>query len=277
MSTPTSSVRTSVVSLEAGPTLFYREHGDEDGEPIVLLHGYTDSSFSFSLLQPLLDPNRYRTLALDQRGHGDSERPVAGYSMDELAADVERFLDARGIARATVVGHSMGSLVARRFAATRPERIDRLVLIGSSFTFLNELTVELGAVVSELTDPVPESFARQFQESTGFRPLPDGFLDRVVAESLKVPARVWREALQGVFAVHDAEDLATITAPTLVMWGDRDPYFGRDQQDRLVGAIPGARFLVYADTGHNPHWERPESVAYDLAAFLREPAVVPLG
>ena len=65
--------------------------------------------------------------------------------------------------------------------------------------------------------------------------------------------------------------LSSIEAPTLLIWGEDDPLFGRDHQDRLVAAIRGARLLVYPDTGHNPHWERPASVAYDLTAFLTQP------
>ncbi len=88
---------------------------------------------------------------------------------------------------------------------------------------------------------------------------------------------MWRRALDGVLSLHDQSRLASTAAPTLVVWGERDPYFDRQQQDRLVAAIPGARLLVYPDTGHNPHWERPESVAYDLAAFLTETAPARVG
>ena len=264
-----STVRTSAVQLESGLTLAYVEHGEPAGEPIAFLHGITDSSFSFSRVLPLLDPTRYHLLALDLRGHGDSDRPEAGYAMDDLAGDVGGFLDALGIARASLVGHSMGSAVARRFAETSPQRVDRLVLIDSSFTYDVEiLTGDFRAAVQELTDPVSEAFAREFQVSTGHLPIPDAFLDRAVAESLKLPARVWRAALDGLIGFDDAADLGSIEAPTLVMWGEADPYFGWELQEPLLAAIPDARLLVYPDTGHNPHWERPESVAYDLAAFL---------
>lgn len=264
----------STVRLESGLALSYVTYGDPAGEPIVLLHGITDSSFSFSRVMPRLDPNRYRTLALDQRGHGDSDRPARGYSMDDFAGDVGGFLDALGIVRATVVGHSMGSAVGRRFAETSPHRVDNLVLIDSSDTFdVDVLSGDFRTEVQGLPERVPEPFVREFQVSTAHVSLPDEFLDRAVAESRKVPARVWRAALDGLIAFDDAADLGSIQAPTLLMWGARDPMFGRDQQERLQAALPSARLLEYPDTGHNPHWERPESVAYDLAAFLGETRV----
>ena len=275
MTTTHSSLQPKTIRLETGIRLEYVEYGDPDGETLVLLHGITDSWFSFSRLLPLLDPARCHAYAISLRGHGDSDRPKSGYSMDDFAADVVAFMDAVGVARGTVLGHSMGSVVARRVAATYPGRVARLVLVGSSFTFCNDLTEEFRAAVHALDDPVPFEFALEFQESTIHIPVPAEFLDRVVVETLKLPARVWRAALDGVLAADDEAHLRRIAAPTLVMWGERDEYFAREQQDRLVAAIPGSRLLVYPDTGHDLHWERPESVAYDLAAFIRDTSAAP--
>ena len=262
------------IQLESGLGMSYAEYGDPHGQTLVLLHGLTDSWFSFSRLLPLLDPDRVHAYALSQRGHGDSDRPPCCYSMDDFAADVVGFLDAVHAPRATVIGHSMGSLVARRVAAAYPDRVDRLVLMGSSLTFTNDRTAEFQSLLQALPDPVPPEFAREFQTSTIHVPLPAPFFDRIVAESLKLPARVWRDALDGVLGVDDELQLRSIGAPTLVVWGADDPYFGREQQDRLSGAISGSRLVVYPDTGHNPHWERPEAAAYDLTAFLRETATL---
>src|SRR5688572_4001694 len=119
-------LRFATAQLASGPQVHYAEQGDPGGEPILFLHGYTDSWFSFSRLLPLL-PNRYRALALDQRGHGDSERPDGRYTVDDFAADIVAFLDAVGVEQATVVGHSAGSFIARRVAQIHPARVARLV------------------------------------------------------------------------------------------------------------------------------------------------------
>jgi pimeloyl-ACP methyl ester carboxylesterase len=259
------------VRLTTGPRLQYVEHGDPGGEPIVLLHGYTDSSCSYSRLWPLLDPRRYRTFALDQRGHGDSDRPLTGYTLDDFAADVVAFLGAVGIGRATIVGHSMGSLIARRVALTYPDRVGRLVLIGAILG-ANELVGALRAAVQDLVDPVPEQFVRAFQQSTLHTAVPEAFLDRVVQESLKLPARAWQRVLDGIFAAPDVDRLGQIAAPTLLVWGEHDAFFSREEQEHLAAAIPGARLTVYPETGHAPHWERPERVAHDIVSFLRETA-----
>ena len=88
---------------------------------------------------PLL-PERYHAFAVDQRGFGDSERPDRGYRIEDLAADAAAFLDAVAIERATVVGHSFGSFVARRVAVAYPERVTGLALIGSALSPVNDVT-----------------------------------------------------------------------------------------------------------------------------------------
>ena len=254
--------------LATGPRVHYVEQGDPGGEALVFVHGYPDSWFSFSRLLPLL-PARYRAYAPDLPGFGDSERPDRAYAIDDFAADVAAFLDAVGVARATIVGHSMGSLIARRVAETYPERVGRLVLIGSAVTAVNDVTLEVQAAVRALEDPVPADFAREFEASTAHVPLPEPFFERIVAESLKAPARVWQRAFDGLMAFDDTAELGRIAAPTLIVWGDRDALFSHEEQEPLVAAIPEARLVVYPETGHCPNWERPERVAADLDAFLR--------
>jgi non-heme chloroperoxidase len=265
----TPGLRFGTVRLRTGMLMHVAEQGDPTGEPVLLLHGYSDSSYSFSRLLPLLAPAGYHLFAVDQRGHGCSDRPLGGYTMDDFANDALAFLDAAGIAQATVVGHSMGTLVARRLAARYPERVKRLVLIGSNLG-LNDTIRELHGAVQTLEDPVPAAFVREFQASTVSVPVPENFFEGVVAESLSVPARVWRAAIDGILAVDDHADLGRITAPTLLLWGDRDTVATRGMQEHLLADLPNARLVIYAGLNHSPHWERPADVARDLAAFLRD-------
>ena len=142
---------------------------------------------------PLLPPP-LRLFALDQRGFGDSERPERGYGIPDLAADVVAFLDAVGVERATVVGHSYGSFVARRVAIAHPERVARLALVDSGWSPRNPVLLEVQASLRDIADPIPTEFVRAFQASTAYQPLPAPFFERIVAESLKLPARLWGEA-----------------------------------------------------------------------------------
>jgi non-heme chloroperoxidase len=123
-------LRFATTRLATGLQVHYAEQGDPDGETILFLPACADSWFSYSRMLPLL-PARFHAFALDQRGHGDSERPSCCYTVDDLAADAVAFLDDAGIERATLVGHSGSCFTARRVAVTHPERVVGLVLIGA--------------------------------------------------------------------------------------------------------------------------------------------------
>ncbi len=260
-------MRFADVRLKTGVRLRYAEQGDPAGHPIILLHGYTDSGFSFSRVLPVFDP-AYHVYVLDQRGHGDSDRPTSGYTFRDFAADVIAFMDAKGIKRATLVGHSMGSIVAQQVVLSAPQLVERLVLIGSATTVRNDMVLEFQQAVQTLKDTVPAEFVREFQASTVYQPLPDEFMNRVVAESLKLPARLWREVMAGMLAGDCKAQLGGIRVPTLIIWGDRDTIFLRAEQDALAATLPNAVLKVYRETGHSPHWERPEQFVQDLKAFI---------
>ncbi|HEX7997557.1 MAG TPA: alpha/beta fold hydrolase [Pyrinomonadaceae bacterium] len=255
------------VKLKTGVRMQYAEQGDAKGYPVILLHGYSDSWFSYSRVLAALGAN-YHVYALTLRGHGDSERPASGYNLSDLASDVVAFMDTNQLKRVTLVGHSMGSFVAQRVALTAPERIDRLILVGSATTLRNNAVRELQQSVNALKDPVPEKFIREFQTSTVYHPVPEEFMERVMAESSKLPARVWRALMEGMLKSDVSSELSKIKAPTLVLWGDKETIFPRTEQDALTTTLPNARLKVYADTGHSPHWERPEQFVSDVKDFI---------
>src|SRR5690349_19388570 len=143
------------VSLAGRLALSVVDQGPNDGLPVVLLHGLTDSWWSWSEVLPHLPPT-WRVLVPSQRGHGDSDSPAApsAYAVEEMARDGIALLDARGLARAVVVGHSMGGTVAERVAVLAPERVRALVLIASTATWAGHPGVEdLRVQVAALTDP----------------------------------------------------------------------------------------------------------------------------
>jgi non-heme chloroperoxidase len=260
--------RTGVVDLPSGVKLHYVERGAEDpSRVVILLHGYTDSSYSFQSLMDRLDPT-IQAIAIDQRGHGDSSKPGCCYAPQDFAADVVAFMDARKIQTATIVGHSMGGLVAQLVAVRSPERVAGLVIVGSSPSFANPAVEGLLGAVKELSDPVDRKFAHEFQASTVHRPIAASELERYVDASLKVPARVWTDVLTQILNVDLRQDLRTIQARTLILWGDKDGVSTRADQATLFQEIPNATLKVYEGIGHAVHWEDPARVAADLAAFL---------
>jgi non-heme chloroperoxidase len=265
--TEIGNIQFDAARLQNGLCLHYAESGNPEGQPVVFLHGWPDSWFSFSRVLPLL-PANIRALAVDQRGFGDSDRPHSGYTIPEMAADAIAFLDALGIERATLVGHSFGSFVARQAAIAQPHRVHALVLIGTGYKASNPVTRDVQNALRDLPDPIPPKFARDFQASTAHRPLPANFFERIVAESLKLSPRLWRLALDCLLEYDDTRELERIEARTLLLWGDRDALFSRADQDRFMDALPDARFRIYEETGHCPNWEQPQRVATDIASLI---------
>lgn len=258
--------RSASIRVTTGTRLHYAEFGRPDGPAVLFLHGWPDSWFSFSRVLRLL-PEDLRAIAIDQRGFGESDRPESGYSIPELADDAIAFLDALDIPRATLVGHSFGSFVARRAAIAHPDRVAALALIGTGLSGSNAVTRELQSSLRDLPDPIPVQFARDFQASTAFRPIPSHFFDGIVKESLKLPPRLWRLTLDRLVEYDDAQELSRIKAPTQLLWGDKDALFSRTEQQSFMDALPAARLSIYEETGHCPNWEQPERIAADILAL----------
>ncbi|WP_338872176.1 alpha/beta hydrolase [Myxococcus stipitatus] len=260
------------VRLRTGVTLRYVEQGSRHGPAVVFLHGYTDSHHTWDLNLPLFSRD-FHIYALDQRGHGDSTRPVCCYTQQSFAADVAAFLDAVGERRAIIVGHSMGSFIAQQVALDYPRRVEALVLVGSAPTVSgNEVALFLKSVVDEQVGTVDPAFVRDFQSSTFVRPVPASYLDTLISESLKVPARVWQDALDGLLAEDHSARLSTLRVPVLVVGGDQDGFFPVAQQQALVNALPDARFILYPNTGHAPHAELPRTFVRDVSQFMHRVA-----
>jgi len=124
--------------------------------------------------------------------------------------------------------------------------------------------------VSQLTDPIDPTFVRRFLESTLAQLVPQSFLDTIVQDSLKMPARVWQAIWQGRLEEDGTTDPGRISAPTLIVWGDQDTRCTRSDQEALKVGIADSRLLVYHGAGHGLQYEEPERFASDLVVFIEE-------
>jgi len=266
----TESMIAGAAVVGPGMQLEYVETGNPTGVPVVFLHGVTDSWGSFEGVMSLL-PASIRAIAVSQRGHGGSSRPATGYRIEDFSADLVRFMDVLGLPSAVIVGHSMGSFVAQRFAAEHPDRTRGLVLMGSATGMADHpVGREMVAALDAMSDTVDHDFVREFQASTLARSVDPSLFHAAVAESLRVPLRVWRDTFRGFLNVDHLSLLGRIQAPTIIVWGSCDTIFTREEQAALRGAIPDARLVMYSGGGHSFHWEDAATFAADLTAFCLE-------
>lgn len=251
------------------------------GEAIVLLHGGGGGGANwFSLLAPLA--SRFKVVAPDLPGFGFSERlslePPLGRAM---APDLAGWLDARGEETLHVVGTSLGGLLALRLAQEMGSRVRSLSLLNAA-----GLGRAMPIPVRLATVPPLRRLARscnRFGLSLLFRtyltsaPVPDKqrlpLLD-FLAASMRARGDVLADhlgafgSLRGQREVLDADELQTIEAPALVLWGSRDRFLPVRHGRRAVASLPDARLVTLPEVGHSPNWEAPERVAAEVLALV---------
>jgi pimeloyl-ACP methyl ester carboxylesterase len=149
------------------------------------------------------------------------------------------------------------------------DRVAGIVLEGS-FVAAPRLAIEAADRFAALTDPIDPAFVRAFAAGTFAHPVDTAFIDAMVAESLKVPAHVWRRTFASLLDYGDAVELERLDVPALIAWGNSDGIVDRAATDRLAGAIRKSTLAVYEGVGHTPHWEVPERFARDVSAFVAE-------
>jgi esterase len=261
-----------------------RFHLLEWGEPsrptLLLLHGGNQSAHSWDLVSLHL-ADRFHIIALDQRGHGDSEwARDADYSSNAMAADACAVLEALKIVSVTVVGHSMGGMNTMRLAVDQPESADRVVLvdIGPELSDQGTKTIRNFVTENREFDDV-EHFVQSVQKYDPYRSREH--IERTVKYNLLQRAdgkyvskrdhgprlattRTQREQ-SDLFSLRDAEK---IPQPTLLIRGADSNVLTADAAQRFVDALPDGRLETVADSGHNVHGQNTIGFLRALVPFL---------
>jgi pimeloyl-ACP methyl ester carboxylesterase len=238
-----------------------------------MLHGITDSWRSFEPVLPHLPPEQH-AIALTQRGHGGSDKPAGGYRTRDFAADAAAVIRALGLDNVIVVGHSMGATNALRLAIDHPALVRGVVAAGTfaSFADKHDLAAWVAQSIAPLADPVPHALARQFQLDTIAGPVAPGLIEMATAESLRVPATVWRAAFAGLLDDEVSAELHRVAAPVLLVWGEADAFVPPADTRRLQRTLPDVKLASWPGIGHAVHWERPERFARELTRWVSEVA-----
>jgi rifampin ADP-ribosylating transferase len=254
------------IGIGTGISVAFREQGTRTGPAVLLLHAWGESLASFDRMADAVPP-ALRLLAVDLRGHGQSDKPLAGYDLVSVADDVRAFLDEVDVASAVLVGSSSRGYVAQQVAVLAPERVDGLVLAGTPWTLQGR--PPFADEIDALVDPISPAWARDFVEWFAVeRDVPDRYLADRVQDALALPADVWRLSLSGLTDSPPPLRSGRITCPALAIWGDRDALIPVNDQRELVAAIPGASRRVYEGVGHLVLWEQPGRLADDVTAFV---------
>ncbi len=237
--------------------------------PVVVLSNSLGATHRTWDAQAAALAERFRVVRYDTRGHGDSPVPPGPYSIDDLADDVVALLDRLGVAKAHVVGLSLGGMTGMRLAARNPERVDRLVVLctGAHLTPSSAWT--------ERAATVRDGGAVAVAEAVVARWYTPGFLDAnpaVRKESEEMVATTPAEGYAGcceVIAAMDLRpDLPHITAPTLAIAGADDPATPPPHLEEIAAAVRDGRLLVVPDSAHLANAQQPGTITPAIIEHL---------
>lgn len=272
-------------------TLQVLDQGDRQGSPIVLIHCYTCSMHWWDDLAPLLERD-HRVIRVDLLGHGGSDKPGAGYSVDDQASALAEALAKLGVVDATVVGHSLGGSVATALAEQSPQLASRVVIIDQAPEdgFEHESLAQhlsywpiVGQAMDRLMRVAPTSLVRN-QYDQAFAPgynMSSGFdnPDQPVDDLRAMTYTAFNDTVdQEKDFVDDQpldERLAATHLPVMVIFGAEDQIY--DPQDAIARyqRVPGAQTHLIPGAGHSPNVEKPNEVAPLVLSFATPPAPAP--
>jgi pimeloyl-ACP methyl ester carboxylesterase len=275
------SVDADLLRIPVGPGSMHVERYGHGGAPILFVHGFGTCSFLWREVGPAFALANRTAFAIDLFGYGESDRPFdAQYGIAAQSDYLDRALTALRLSKATLVGIDLGGAVAMHLAFNRPERVERLVLI-------NPIAF----------DDVPGDDVKSMQRNTGrfalkisrgvlgAAPLIRELLERSVADKSNMPegliARylapyVGQDGLNHLLTLAravDGDDMAEVDLgqldkPSLIIWGDQDPFVSPKLGDRLADTIPGSRLVRLPGTGRLVPEEAPETLANMILEFV---------
>src|SRR5438132_1780189 len=278
-------MQADILRVPVGPGAMHVERYGHGGTAVLLLHGFGTSNFLWRAVAPEIADAGRTGDSIDLVGHGQSDRPPeADFGISAQAEYLDAAMTAMRISRGILVGVDIGGDVAMRLASTRPDRVEKLVLINTPA--LDDLPAKDIARMQRRTARFAFRLSRGVM---GAAPLLEGVLKGSVADPEKMPIRLIGRYLATVVgpdganhlltlgsSIHGAdleeEDLKEIHAPTLIVWGEEDRWCDPKLADRLAGAIPDARLVKLPGVGRLVPEESPEQLSKLILDFIKKRA-----
>lgn len=243
--------------------LYYEELGE--GDPIIFVHGWMEDN---SMWNSQIDyfSREHRVIAYDQRGHGRSDKPQKGYSMQTLSDDLYFFAQSLNIERFTLVGHSMGGMTAMVFTLDHPEKVSKLVLIGTDAKSAFSLRIMLWVMMHVL----PYNTFAEGSDIKYYRPTEQ--MKREAAErALRTPRHAAYECFKEFCTKYDIRDrVSNIKIPTLIIAGNKDNLTPVKLNRYLNKQIEGSKMVIIPDSKHMPMIEKADRVNEIMDEFINE-------
>jgi pimeloyl-ACP methyl ester carboxylesterase len=245
------------------------------GPTVLMLHGIGGGHLAFAPQVETLASSGYRAVAWDMPGYGHSA-PIEPYNFKGLAQSCIALIESLKCGDVTLVGHSMGGMVAQEVVARRPELVSKLVLAGTSPSFGKPDGDWQRSFIAERTAPLDagltmaELAARLVPEMAGPEALPEGLKLATHCMGLVNPS-TYRRALEALVTFDRRANLPRIVVPTLLIAGEHDRNAPPAVMKKMAGAIPGSTYIELAGVGHLQNLEAPDDFDGMLLNFLALP------
>ncbi|RPH86976.1 MAG: alpha/beta fold hydrolase [Deltaproteobacteria bacterium] len=257
-----------------GIKIYYEEQGK--GEPLILINGLAFSmDLWFAQIREL--SKDFRVIALDNRGIGRSDQPDEEYSIAMMASDAVGLLQSLGIAKAHVVGLSMGGFISQEIALSYPEVVNRLILVATGMGGARSLA--LGKPFWQKADAAiagkpPEQVYRTdltLMTAPGFAERHSDIIDQAVVLRMEnpQPLRAFRRQFAACSAFDNNHRAQNISQPTMIILGKDDPIFPIPLADDFRQKLPKAQIIIYENCGHAIHLEKADQLSIDIREFLK--------
>jgi pimeloyl-ACP methyl ester carboxylesterase len=246
------------------------------GPPVVLIPGFGLDHELWDRQVRVLTQHGHRVLCVSQRGHGFSDKPLHGYDVERLATDLVTVLEEVGVNHATVVGHSFGGQVTFRAAAMAPERVARVVLVGSNavrasrgdgFPFGAPPEPMLEAMLADEHDNRVAARYRTIASAFGSEPDPR-IVDWLVRCSLRLPSWAAMACYRSLLTTDLLADLPRVSQPVLQIIGSADPVHSSKGARWLQGQLRDATLVEILECGHYPMLEAADAFEAALLKFI---------
>ena len=241
-----------------------------DGPPLILVHGIGASRQSWAGVVPLLK-HRYRCISYDLRGHGASPMPAPPYALYDLVEDLEALRRELGIAKAHVMGHSLGGMIGPAYARRYPDRVLSLGLLSTAAFRTEEDSAKVRGVVAAMRQrgiaPVLETLRERWFTPEFAAARPD-VIQRRLQQVIDTDPQVFLSVFDIYAETEMAPWLHEVTAPALVLTGEHDGGCPPRLNERIAQALPRAELVVLSKLRHAILLEAPEQVAPHLLRFL---------
>jgi 3-oxoadipate enol-lactonase len=251
-----------------GAKIYWDDEGS--GEPLLLIMGLSYPSYMWHRSRPIL-AQRFRTIALDNRGVGQSDAPPGIYSIALMASDAAAVLDAAGIESAHIFGASMGGMIAQEFALQYPHRVRSLILGCTAAGGPHAVQAEPEALQALLRrDVTPEQSKEAIIPFIYDAATPRERIDEDMAIRMKwyPTPQGYMGQLQGIFGWEAYSRIAQITAPTLVIHGETDRLVPSANARLVAEEIPGAKLALIPNAGHIFETDQPVAAHQAILEFL---------